>query len=80
MYGKAPRPAEIEDVVVDVATMLLGQADDFWDCRTIQKELDKLVLAREEEVSDKLVNMLVFNLEAEFDGILSSCVIGWTIK
>ena len=62
MNGKAPRPAEIEDVVVDVATILLGHSDDFWDCRTIQKELDELVWASEEEVSDKLVNMLVFNL------------------
>ena len=66
MNGKAPRPAEIEDVVVDVATILLGHADDFWDCGTIQKELDELVWASEEEVSDKLVNMLVLTWRQSF--------------
>ena len=44
VYAKAPRPVKIEDVVVDVVTLLLmGHGDDFWDCRTSQKELDKLV-------------------------------------
>ena len=37
--------------------MLQGNGDDFWDCRSIHKELDKLVWASEEEVSDKLVKL-----------------------